>query len=147
MKRLIVFIIISALLCVLGSGVARKLTISELFPNSEVEVYVDDEIIPSGLSYIKNGSGNVIFCDMEDLNYIKENCRVAGFTVKARGYKLEDIINKLMPNTIFEQMGYIYGQSNFFGGGISFMGMGINFQCAEVGGCVLIGSPILLGGY
>ena len=147
MKRLIVFIFLVMLFCLLGFEFTKNLSISDIFPSCLAEVYIDDCINAScGFESIVNGSGSIIFCKTEDIKYINQMYNVIGFT-----FFLEDSVEssliKLNVRGSFVFGGYIYGICPYFGECILVGGNHVNFQCAVVEDRVVIGFPLLLGSY
>lgn len=154
MKRLIVFILLSILLCGVNIPFAKDLTIDKIFPSSNMEVYIIEK---SNLSFdkIDNGMGEIIFCETKDLDYILHNCsKVAGFTIKIQNMEINDIIKSLNVTNTFALNFGVYGWSKIFENlneinnkSIEISRKMVNFQCVAREDYVLVGMPIILGSF
>lgn len=147
MKRLIVLVIISLLMCGINLGCVKNLNLETIFPNSDVEVYLPENVEIDGLNTIKNGAGVIVTAKINDLNYILNKYSVVGFTLK---------INNIEPNDVFKKLGAtncelnangVYGYVRGMFEPINILGHKVNFQCVKHGESVLIGVPIMLGSY
>lgn len=149
MKRLIVFILLALLLCGVNLSSVQKLTLDQIFPTATLEVYTSDKSYLD-LNKLKNGNGEIIFADINQLNYITQNCQsVVGYTLIIRDMQKNDVL-KALKVLYQEQENYgIYGWSSVLGFNkkIVLNGNNINFQCVTSGQNILIGVPILLGSY
>lgn len=144
MKKIIVFILISLLICGTKLTCVQNFTLSELFPNAQIEVYLPQKIENCGFYTINNGEGCIIFAKMDDLQYILSKYNVGGYTLKLYGLNFREVVEKINPNYFYNFDKYIYGhKTNLFDKDVE----GINFQCAQQSNCVLLGVPILLGSY
>ena len=146
MKKLVVFIILTIMFCLLGSNITQKLTIENIFSNSDAEVYIEGETTTGYLS-IKNGTGSIIYCKANDIPYISSKSNVLGFTIKIENMCLKDIFRKIDVFDVKKLDGYYYGKSSLLKKQVTLKDASVNFQCATNDDYVLLGCPILLGSY
>ena len=156
MKRLLVFLFIVLLLCITNLTCVQDLTLSNIFPTASVEIYTSSKTNIEQLSKIENGLGEIIFCNVNELDYIlKDFDNISGFTLKF------DTQNKTKQQ-ILEQLNLQRFTSNGFGilGYSSTIGSlfnnkfcvnidknKCNFQLFETKNSIFLGVPILLGSY
>ncbi len=151
MKRLIVFILLVLLLCGANFAISKDFTIDKIFPNARVEVYTSSKTDIT-FNKIDNGCGEIIFCNCENLNEIIKNFKnISGFTLKISKTSIDEVLEKLdVKNTYNKNFG-VYGCSNiikkYFNKQIDMLCGVVNFQCVAKGDDVIVGVPILLGGY
>lgn len=148
MKKLFVFILIVLLLCGINLLPISNLTLDKIFPSASVEVYLADNEYNGELLTHKNGDGQIIFCDVENLLYILNNYVVNGYTLRICASDMNSVLQKFMPNYYFESSNYVYGyKQGIFNKCINVNDEKVNFQCVKSNNDVLIGFPILLGSY
>lgn len=151
MKRLIVFIILALLLCGINFGAVQNLTLEQIFQTAQVEVYTSEQ---TNLQYQKttNGAGEIIYCNLAQLNYILNNCAcVSGYTLKINNLQIKDVLLKLNARQITQNNYGAYGWSRLLSykinKQITIDNQAVNFQCVQSKSSVLLGVPILLGSY
>lgn len=148
MKRLIVFIFLVVLFCVINIGAMQNLSLKDIFPNANCEVYFAKKTDLMSYEKLSNGEGEILFCNINDLNYIKQNKNICGYTIKIENQNIKDVLNKLCPSYSFVFDEYVYGYKiGAITCNVELNGKKVNFQCAQKENCVLIGFPILLGSY
>ena len=154
MKRLIVFILIVILLCLTNLSLTKDLNLANIFPKSQVEVFTDSL---SGLNYkkVKNGLGEIIFCDVEELNNIlKRTDKMVGFTLKIENEEVKSVLKKInAQNTYYKNYGF-YGWSKILNeifkiknNKVQMFDGVVNFQALQKENDVILGFPIILGSY
>mgnify|MGYP004645264295 FL=1 len=154
MKRLIVFILIVILLCLTNLSLTKDLNLANIFPKSQVEVFTD---YLSGLNYKKmqNGLGEIIFCDVEELNNIlKQTDKMVGFTLKIENEEVKSVLKKInAQNTYYKNYGF-YGWSKILNeifkiknNKVQMFDGVVNFQALQKENDVILGFPIILGSY
>ena len=147
MKKLIVFVLIILLLCGVNLSVTKSLNLESIFSGASVEVYLSEKICDEKLQTIDNGTGQIVFAKIDDLNYIFNNYSPLGFTLFYNG-DVNDALNKLNPQYVFKTNLSAYGFSSVNVKPISVAGKKVNFQyVVSDAGCVMLGFPILLGSY
>ena len=150
MKRLIVFILLTLLLCGVNFTFTKNLNIDDIFSNVKIEVFTNEKTSLS-LKKIDNGVGEVIFCDAQEFDYIlKGPYNVAGYTLKIYGVNESEVLKKLNVKNIYNKNFGIYGWSSILNNlnkKIKIDDKIINFQCISKENSVIIGVPILLGSY
>lgn len=153
MKRLIVFILLVALLCCINMSFVSNLTLDNLFSGCCVEIYTSSKT-DNDLKKIDNGSGEIIYCDVDALKYFKESEKISGITLKIHNTNIEEILKKLNVKDTYNKNFGLYGWSqiiktisNFQFNNINLDGNWVNFQCVQKANYVLLGIPILLGSY
>lgn len=152
MKRLIVFIFMVALLCCVNFGFTQGLTLEKIFPHSSVEVYTDTKT-DLQLNKIDNGAGEIIFCNIDDLNYILKTTQAVGFCIKVYKQNAEQVLKLLQPQNVLNQNYGYFGWSNVLQNinikskSVAMQQGKVNFQCVQNGEQLLIGVPIILGSY
>ena len=143
MKKITVFILIILLLCGFKLSVVPNLTIDKIFPNASVEVYIPKKVDAGVYKSISNGDGMILFSHINQLKYILNTFNVSGYTLKIN-MTINGLIKNLNPNFYTHKDGGVLGyKSGLFDKSIN----GNNFQCAKSDGCLLLGVPMLLGGY
>ena len=147
MKRLIVFVLITVLMCVIGMNFVEDFNIGNLFPNAMVEVYIDGKYNENGIYSIKNGGGSILFCHTYEVDELQKKYKVAGFTLKIEKDSVKNVLKKLLADVVYVENDYIYGRSIYFCNYIQTQCGLANFQCIEEENFILIGTPILLGCY
>lgn len=146
MKRLIVFILISLFLCIVNMKFSKNVTIRDIFPEAEIDVFLNN--VPEGnYKYVINGSGCIIRCNLNEFYDIQKVHKIAGYTIKVDGYSFEKVSRNLAIQDCFFKGGYMYGYSYILESAIYTDGHKVNVQCAICDGKMLIGTPILLGSY
>ena len=147
MKKLIVFILIVIVLCAINLNALKDLTLSTIFPSAVCEVYLSSCEYEGGIKSCKNGEGQIVFCDVKELDYILENYSAAGYTLKINGESVCAVVDKLSPlyKFNFGECSYGYCVKNL--DSVVVDGKSVNFQIAEIDNFVLLGFPILLGCY
>lgn len=154
MKRLIVFILIVILLCLTNLSLTKDLNLVNIFPKSQVEVFTDSL---SGLNYkkVQNGLGEIIFCDVEELNNIlKQTDKMVGFTLKIENEEVKSVLKKInAQNTYYKNYGF-YGWSKILNeifkiknNKVQMFDGVVNFQALQRENDVILGFPIILGSY
>lgn len=156
MKKLLVFLFIILLLCCVNIVPHKELTLKNIFSNVMVEVYTSKQIKNEELSKISNGEGEIIFCDIVDLDYILQtyNC-VSGFTLKfeKNDFSVNDIINKIDTRTCYNKNFGIYGLSYAISSllnnkyVVEMEQTKCNFQIYETKSQIFLGIPLILGSY
>ena len=150
MKKLIVFIVVVILVCLLNMPFINNLSLDKIFNGARVEVYLaDTHCVTGGYELIKNGSGAIVFCEIIDLDYIFFNYDVCGFTVKIENKKanMDDIIKIFDAKIINQNQFGLYGYSEALNNRYGLLCDENNFQLYQDEKYVLLGFPILLGGY
>lgn len=156
MKKLLVFLFIVLLLCGMNLSTVQNLTINELFPNASVEVFMAEKTDINCLNKIDNGFGEIIFCYVNDLNYILKNYNnVAGLTLKINKNVISktDLLGKLCIEQKSEENFGIYGWSRVvacLNGGrfcVNLSKNKCNFQLFEDKNIYFLGFPLILGSY
>ena len=98
MKRLIVFIFLIVLFCCINLPYINRLKLSEIFPNAQIEVYIDQKTETNGLNYINNGEGKIVFLNINQLdNFLKHN-KAFGYTLRIKDETLNNVFKKFPPN-------------------------------------------------
>lgn len=156
MKKLLVFLFIIALLCCANLTYVQNLTLKNIFPNASVEVYTSTKSCIENLQKIDNGLGEIIFCNINNLDYIFDNEKyISGLTIKVEGDNLTDreLLESLHCFNFFEANFGIYGWSNVVDRifdnkfGVVVEDINCNFQIFKTKNEIFVGIPILLGGY
>lgn len=147
MKRLFVFVLIALILCGINFGITKNLTLENIFKGACVEVYLKSQCETNEFLSIKNGAGEIIFSEIENLNYILNNYDANGFTIKIKNEQIDNVIKKLNANYLFESFNCLYGCSSLFVDCACVNNNLVNFQCVKNEDEILIGSPLLLGSY
>ena len=146
MKKLIVFIFIVAIIACLNLSIIKMLTLTEIFGNAPVEVFVQ-EFADEKFASIKNGNYKIVFCTLGDLDYILNSGKVFGFTIKVTNFCKEQILNKIGASVTKVNSFGVYGSSYLLAKTYNLWCNGNNFQVAQVANSIHIGCPVLLGGY
>ena len=147
MKRLFAFVIICLILiCVAFCG-DKKLSVNDLFENMSAEIYLPTQTQINNFKTIKNGQGQIVFCQVGDIEAFLKLHNINGYTIKVKNSTINRVLKKVMPVAKYTQKNLIYGYSFVFDKSLNINGNKVNFQCAQSGDDVLIGSPILLGSY
>lgn len=147
MKKLIVFILIALFLCLSGLCFEKDfVSIRNLFPNAEIELYVTNVAL-SDKNYITNGEGFIIFTTMEEIEDIIKTHEVIGYTLKIGKISWSKMAKILQAASVVFDGKFMYGYSNFFSNHIVINQDKVNFQCVFLHNKTLIGTPLLLGSY
>lgn len=147
MKRLIVFILVSFLLCGLGYFQLLDFNIETLFDKAYVEVYTSKESEVNGFSKIKNGVGEIIFLNIDKLEYILNCVDECGYTIRIYEKNVQEVVKALNMSKVVLKNGSIYGYKKGLHETVLIDGGRYNVQIAEGDGVVNVGVPILLGSY
>jgi len=157
MKKILLFIFIVILLCCVNLTAVQNLTLDKIFPNAMVEVFLQQKGNLIDHKTIANGQGEIVYCDIQDLDYIlNQNLKVTGYTLKIHSCEI-DILNLLNVNDVQQQNFGIYGFSemlenyakkfNLLTKKVKINQKMVNFQYINKNDYILIGFPILLGSY
>ena len=145
MKKLIVFIFIIALIVCLNFQFTKNLKLSNLFNSANMEVYLSKSC-PVEFEYIKNGSGFVFFCDTNDFDeYFSKNI-IDGFLIKLSGNDFDDCLKKIDAKIKKNSEFGFYGFSKIFAYNYGYCDE-YNFQIICIDDKILLGCPIILGGF
>ena len=98
-----------------------------------------------GVGCLNNGVGQIAFVAANNLQYILNNYKTSGYTLKIYGKTMAEVLQTLSPNNFYQKNDMVYGYKN--GIGYNAINDEINFQCTQKQDCVLLGVPILLGSY
>ncbi|MDY2695915.1 MAG: hypothetical protein SOV27_01980 [Eubacteriales bacterium] len=135
-------------------SLTKDLNLVNIFPKSQVEVFTDSL---SGLNYkkVQNGLGEIIFCDVEELNNIlKQTDKMVGFTLKIENEEVKSVLKKInAQNTYYKNYGF-YGWSKILNeifkiknNKVQMFDGVVNFQALQRENDVILGFPIILGSY
>lgn len=156
MKKLLVFLFIIVLLCCANLTYMQNLTLENIFPNASVEVYTSTKSQIDSLQKIDNGIGEIIFCNINQLNYIFDNEKyISGLTIKIDVDNADDVdlIKSLHCSNFFEDNFGLYGWSavvdKLFNNKFEVLvgDVNCNFQMFKTKNEIFVGVPILLGAY
>lgn len=149
MKRIIVFILIIFLLCGINIFSTNNFNLSILFAGASVEVYLNSDKIVDEFDAIGNGTGVIVFTNIDSLHYILNKYSVSGFTLKIKK-TTEEVLTLISAENIFFNEFGVYGYCDYakcWVDSINFNNSLCNFQIFATNNCVLLGFPILLGSY
>ena len=154
MKRLIVFILLALLLCGINLTIVQDLTLDKIFPKAQVEIFTDSKT-HFNVNKIDNGLGEILFSDIENLNYILNQLNnVVGLSIKIyskdRAYILRALNVKYLYNKNFGSYGWsgtLEKIKNIKTKSVCLSNFMANFQIVEKDDCVVIGTPTILGSY
>ena len=156
MKKLLVFLLIVLLLCGINLNFTKELKLSNIFPVASVEVFTSSKTFVNKFEKIDNGVGEVIFCEMNELDYILDNIDcVSGLTLKIdlKNNSKNKILKSLDIVDFNETNFGIYGFSNIVKKvsnnkfKLKIEEKVCNFQYFESKSCIFVGIPLLLGSY
>lgn len=149
MKKLIVFIFLIILLCLTNLNYISDFKFKNIFPKSSVELFVecvnDNEL--KNCNYIKNGTGKIVFINIDKLDEFLKNNEVLGFTIKVKHMQLNDVFKRLEIKRVKKIQNSYYGVSAKFSKHLKVGNESYNFECVYVNDEIHIGTPILLGSY
>ena len=145
MKKIIVFIFVLLIICLLKVSFVSELKLTDIFSDVDVEAFITNDELPN-FDYIKNGEGIVVFCKLGDLEYINNNYLLNGFTIKLKDND-KSIMEKLGAIIHVQNDFGFYGFSSVIARDYNFKYKNNNFQMVYSNGTTLIGCPLLLGGY
>lgn len=146
MKKLLVFILLIILFCGINLNFTKELDLKSIFGDASAEVYLNDDVFISEYETIKNGSGKILRCGVEDVEAVLKCYNASGFTIKVKNIDLDNIL-KSCKLSHFKSGEYVYGYCDGLFAPLRINDEYVNFQCVQKGGDVLFGSPILLGSY
>lgn len=156
MKRLLVFLFIVLLLCGINILPLKELTLQNIFPSASVEVFTSKQTNNEGLTKIDNGMGEIIFCNVGELDYILNSFdSVSGFTLKFSKdtMSVNNLLNVLKVQSYSCKNFGIYGLSkvlNCVNNGkfkVRIEQTLCNFQIFEKENQIILGIPLILGSY
>lgn len=154
MKRLIVFIFLALLLCGINLTFVEGLTLDKIFPQSQVEIFTDSKTSLK-INKIDNGMGEILFCEIENLDYILNQLdSVVGLSIKIYNKNKANVLQVLKVKNLYNQNFGCYGWSGTLekikgikSKNVHLINGKINFQCIEKDDHIIIGTPIVLGSY
>lgn len=146
MKKLIIFIFLVILLCCTNLTLIKNFNLAEIFPEAQVEVFINNEISFTENNYVNNGNGKIVFISINELHSFLNNNEVMGYTLKIKNLTLNEVFKRLQIKNVECVQGAYYGVSGLFTKKINY-DKNYNFECAELNGEIHIGTPILLGSY
>ena len=154
MKRLIVFIFLVILLCGINLAFVEDLTLDKIFPQSQVEIFTNSKTSLK-INKIDNGMGEILFCNIENLDYILNQLdNVVGLSIKIYNKNKANVLRALKVKNLYNQN---FGSCGWSGTlerikvvkfkNVHLLDGMANFQCVEKDDHVVIGMPIILGSY
>ena len=144
MKMFFVFVICCLLLCGVHVSPLNVFDLEYVFGDAEVEVFIEE--YNQNLSMIKNGTGGIVNIKLSEFDEIHKNNSVLGYTIKLKDIEY-DVAQKMDAVFCFESDFGVYGFVPNLHSPVIVEGNICNVQILKVGSDVLIGIPILLGGY
>lgn len=146
MKMFCVFILCCLLLCGVNFAPLNVLDLNYIFGNAETEVFVE-EYDEQQVGMVKNGTGGIFNAKLSSVKDISKTNKVLGYTIKLEGVELSDVLKEIKIVTYFENSFGLYGFVPNLFPPINAGGNLYNVQLVKNENMVLIGVPVLLGGY